>query len=136
MKCQRCGFDASDSAKFCNQCGYKLDAGKENNIIAIWKLPLTLIILFFISIFDLPYGFYTFLRMAVCFFSIVFALFYYLCEGNLSFVSITSIAIAILWNPIIPASFPKEGWVFLDVVAIVLESIMLYLSYRICKKSE
>ena len=135
MRCPRCGFNASDQAKFCNKCGYKLISNNENDIIGFWKIPIVLMILFFISIFDLPYGFYEFLRIAVCFFSIVFALFYYLCEGNLSFVSITSIVIALLWNPVKPVTLDKGTWVHLDMIAIVLEAIMLFMSYRICKKS-
>lgn len=105
------------------------------NPLNIWKIPMALIVLFFISMFDLPYGFYTFLRIIVCLFSITFAFSYYCFNNGLSFVSITAIAIAILWNPIIPASFDKETWVCLDIIAIVLEAIMLFSSYRIVKKS-
>jgi hypothetical protein len=136
MKCPRCDFDASDHAKFCTKCGYKLNAGNENDVVGFWKLPLTLIILFFISIFDLPYGFYEFLRLIVCLFSVVFAFFYFCCKDSLSFASITAIAIAILWNPVMPVTLDKETWVCLDIIAIVLESIMLYLSYQICKESK
>ena len=133
MRCPRCDFNVSDKAKFCTKCGYKI-ASNENDTIGFWKIPIVLIILFFISIFDLPYGFYTFLRIAVCFFSVVFALFYY-SEADISFAPITSIAIAILWNPVKPVTLTKEAWVRLDMIAIVLETIMLFLSYRICKKS-
>ena len=61
MRCPKCDFNASNQAKFCNKCGYKLDAGNEKDIIAkrgcssthknnIFKLLVITNIVFFVLI--------------------------------------------------------------------------------------
>lgn len=113
-----------------------VNTSEKEKPLNIWKIPMALIVLFIISIFDLPYGFYTFLRIVVCLFSIIFAFSYYCLNNGLSFISITAIAIAILWNPLIPISLDKETWVYLDVIAIVIEILMSILSYKTIKKQQ
>lgn len=108
---------------------------EEDKPLKFWKIPIALIVLFSISIFDLPYGFYTFLRISVCLLSLFFAFIYYGYKEKISLLSATAIAIAILWNPVLPIYLDKETWVGLDVMAISIEVIMLIFSYKIWKKS-
>ena len=108
----------------------------ENDKTKLWLIPLTLMALFFISIFDLPYGFYTFFRIVVFALSLFFGLVYYGLKGNISFISILSFLIAVLWNPIIPVYLDEDTWVTLDIVAIFLEAIMIYPSYKLWKNTD
>lgn len=118
----------------CNMNTTQNNDNKNDEMINFWYIPITLIFLFAISIFNLPYGFYTFLRIITFGLSLLFAFAYYCCKGRLSFISCAAIAIAILWNPIIPIYLDKETWVRLDIIGCVIELIMLICSYKICKE--
>lgn len=106
----------------------------ENKETKFWLIPIVLIALFFISIFDLPYGFYTFLRIAVCILSLIFVFFCYTYDCRIEFL-IPSVLVAILWNPILPVYLDKETWVIFDVIAIVVEGILAIFSYKLWKES-
>ena len=56
-------------------------------------------------------------------------------QDDFLIISILAIIIAILWNPVLPIYLDKETWVCLDVIAIVLEIVMLSFSYKIWRKS-
>ena len=111
------------------------DQNTEKKFYKLWKIPIVLIALFAVSVFDLPYGFYTFLRIVVFILSLLFALCYYCCQERLSLFSVISIVIAIFWNPIMPIYLDKETWVCLDIIAAVLEIVMFIFSYKLWRKS-
>lgn len=95
---------------------------------------LTLTILFIISIFDLPYGFYTFMRVLTFVLSIVHIFMYYSEAGTFSLSLIPIIIIAVLWNPIIPIYLTKDIWIVLDLFAAISESALCVHSLRLAKK--
>ena len=135
-RCEGAYFISSDK-----KCEYEessnviaSEENKDEKTLKFWKIPIILIILFAISIFDLPYWYYSFLRIAVCILSINFAFSYYCHKERFSFLSLTAIVIAMLWNPVIPIHLDREIWIFLDIIAIITEVIMLFFSYTIWKK--
>jgi len=92
----------------------------------IWIIP---IIMLFVALLDLPYGYYTLLRIIVCG-----------CSGYLAFTAYNVSqkatlwvfilgGIALLFNPIIPIHLSKELWTIIDpIVAFIFVGhfIMLY----------
>lgn len=82
----------------------------------VWLIPAALLI---IAPFDLPYGYYTVLRIVVCGFAV--AVFSQTWENNaptrpwpLAFVGI-----AILFNPLVPAHLDRGTWLYLDIGAAI-----------------
>lgn len=120
----------------------KIDIPKQNNKtnikinesqkrpIKLLILPFVLILIFLLSIFDMPYGFYTFARIAIFALSLVFLYILYNHNEDFSLKFIPIIVIAILWNPIFPIYLDKETWVVLDIVAIITEIIVSILSIK------
>ena len=89
--------------------------------ILILMRPVSLItaLLFFIAIFNLPDGYYTFLRLTVTFSSLVIVVKEY--EVRNDFWCILFVLIALLFNPLIPVYlYKKSTWVPIDVVCGVL----------------
>ncbi|MBU1873615.1 hypothetical protein KJ688_07790 [bacterium] len=77
--------------------------------------------LLFIAIFDLPYGYFIFLRIFICILACLSA--YTASEyKNKTWVWIFGIT-AILFNPIIPIYLDKEIWTVLDILAAILFAV-------------
>lgn len=107
---------------------------KKEDSMRFWILPLILMALFAVSIFDLPYGFYTFLRIVVTALSLWFLFCCYNYVGEFKPIFIPVVVMAILWNPIIPIYLDKDTWVILDIIALIVCFIMLIYSHRLCVK--
>ena len=99
-------------------------------------ISLILTVLFFISIFDLPYGFYTFMRILAFILSVIFIFLYYSERGYFSPTLIPVIIIGILWNPIIPIYLTKNIWVILDLIAAITEGVLSFHTLCIAKSSK
>jgi len=104
-----------------------------NNYKICSLISLILAVLFFASIFDLPYGFYTFMRILTFILSCVFALLYYTELDSFSPTLIPVFIIGVLWNPIIPIYLTKDIWVVLDLIAAIVEGALFYHMLRITK---
>jgi uncharacterized membrane protein len=74
--------------------------------------------LLLIALADLPYGYYTFLRIFVCATSAFGALRAH--QSNQSPWALVLAGGAILFNPVIPIYFSRETWAIIDVVAAVI----------------
>ena len=110
---------------------------KDEDMPKFFLLPLVLCVVFFISIFDMPYGYYTFARVIVFVLSLIFLILWYVANGmEFSMKFIPVIVVAILWNPILPVYLDKEIWVVLDILASIIEIIVSVLSYRTIKNME
>lgn len=96
-------------------------------------LPLIIAAILFISIADLPYGFYTFMRIVVPLLSAIYLFFAYTTEGKFHFMLIPNIIITIIWNPILPVYLDKETWVVIDAIAGICEIVVFYFAYRLWK---
>jgi len=100
----------SDSIKI--QKENKSFFSKENLPSLLIKIGI--IILLFIALSKLPYGYYTFLRIAVTAASAYLAFLYYE-EGKKIFTYIFSV-VAVLFNPLIPIYLSRSSWNFIDVL--------------------
>lgn len=78
------------------------------------KLKLIIAALLLLAILDLPYGYYTFLRIVVSIAAGIIALNSY--EDEDSDLWFFYAGVAALFNPIIPVYLPKELWIVLDVI--------------------
>jgi uncharacterized protein DUF6804 len=79
--------------------------------------PVSLItaLLLFVAIFNLSYGYYTFLRLVVTFSSLAIVVKDY--EVRNDFWCIVFVLIALLFNPLVPVHlYKKSTWVPFDVV--------------------
>jgi len=81
-------------------------------------LRIFVIILLIVSFLNLPIGYYTFLRFAVCLSSLVIAYNYYKSKNEVLFILF--ISIAIVFNPLKPLYFTKNSWVLIDIITIVV----------------
>lgn len=109
---------------------------RKNKIPKFFVLPLIIAIILFISIAELPYGFYTFMRIAVSLLSAIYVLFAYAIADRFSLMLIPNTLIFILWNPISPVYLDKETWVVIDAIAGICEIIMAFYAYHLWKNSE
>jgi len=76
-----------------------------------------------LAIADLPYGYYTLLRIVICILA-GFTAYTALVSDKKPWLWIFG-AIAILFNPIIPIYFDKEIWIFLDAITAIMFIISL-----------
>jgi len=79
--------------------------------------------LLLIAIAELPYGYYTFLRITVFIVSIICVIEYF--EKRNIFVILFAI-VAILFNPLIPVYLDKETWVPIDIITAVIFVISIF----------
>ena len=68
--------------------------------------------------FNLPYGYYTFLRIAVTLYTLLLA--FYAHDRSKTNIVILFIGIAILFNPLIPIYLSKDIWRIIDIVTAIL----------------
>lgn len=88
-------------------------------------------LLCFISIFELPYGYYTFLRILVSFMALVIIVNKF---RSRSFWLMTFLLILIIFNPIIPIYlYLRPFWILIDIVVGLL---FLYYFYTLIPKKQ
>jgi hypothetical protein len=71
----------------------------------------------FVGVLNMPYGYYTLLRLVVCVCSVVAGV--ALLERRLSRVALLAWGMAIVYNPIIRVSLDKDLWRVLNVASAV-----------------
>ena len=81
------------------------------------------IILLIFATFQLPYGYYTFLRIAITFIAVYLT--YNLYKEDNTVWALIFMLIGILFNPIFPIYLDKETWVILDIGTTVFFFISL-----------
>ena len=104
---------------------------KEFNQTIFWKIaiPVILMTLLLLSILDLEYGYYQFLRIAVFVGSIAHGFICAFTCRNLSYILVPIAVMAIVWNPISPLYLAKETWVICDIVGAIAEAVIFVLSF-------
>lgn len=82
---------------------------------------LTASLLLFLAIFNLPYGYYTFLRIII-FLIAGWCLFdEYNTIGKLTLVwRIIFVLIALIFNPVLPIYLSKDVWQIIDIICSIL----------------
>jgi len=80
------------------------------------------IVLLFVGVFPMPFGFYTLLRFIICGLSLFALKITHLkSQSNLPWIFAI---LAVLFNPIIPVYLPKELWIIIDIsTAVFLISV-------------
>lgn len=88
-----------------------------------WLLGIASI-MSFLAISDLPYGYYTLLRLVVCSTGIIYLIFF----RNDKYPTIDTIVfvVVLLWNPIIPVYLTKEIWTVLDLMVAIGGIVLIY----------
>ena len=105
----------------------------KNETSKFFILPLIMAAILFISIADLPYGFYTVMRIVIPLLSIIFISGLYFAKDGFNLMLIPNILIVILWNPILPVYLDKDTWIVIDAIAGISQIIMTFYAYRIWK---
>lgn len=91
------------------------------------KILLVSIILLLVALFQLPYGYYQFLRLFICGIAIFFAYKEYSIGRNINWIFITFTSIAIIYNPIFRIYLEREIWQWVNVFTAVALAIYLFL---------
>lgn len=91
------------------------------------KASLISAIMLFAGILPMPYGYYQLLRLVVA--GTALALTFYFHKSNLrSYAILTGLA-ALIFNPMLPLAFGREGWAVLNL----LFAGWFFFSYKKCK---
>lgn len=94
------------------------------------KILFVICLLLGLAILPMPYGYYTFLRITVCIYGL-YLFFSTVEKQGICLISLSGIAIAILYNPVFKIYFKKGNWSVINIVTILL----LLLLFVITKKS-
>lgn len=98
--------------------------------VKLVSLLLSLLLVF--ALLPLPYGYYTFLRLAVFGGGLFIA--YQLYEKNLHSWSIFVVLPILLFNPVIPIYLSREVWLVLDLFTACLFSYIGFYIFERCNK--
>ena len=81
-------------------------------------LLIAICVLLGVALLPLPYGYYMFLRLAVC----AYAVFVFLQERKkgVCFGSVSAAAIALLYNPIFRVHLDKDIWIGVNVATVLV----------------
>lgn len=82
----------------------------------IWVAPAMLLL---VATFHLPYGYYTFTRIVACSAACFLAILVIRERRSVNSWAALLIAMAILFNPLIPIHFSRATWFYLDIIAAV-----------------
>ena len=83
-------------------------------------------VLLLIACAKMPYGYYTFLRIAICAYAILAAIQHYR-KNTLNLRPLLAASIAILYNPAFPVGLYRDGW----ILANILSALLIYLFLRL-----
>ena len=106
---------------------------KDNEMLRIFIFPLIIAAILFVSIAELPYAFYTVMRIIVPLLSVFYLIFAFILTDGFNLMHIPNILIVILWNPIFPVYLDKESWVVIDAIAGISQIIIAFYAYRLEK---
>lgn len=99
--------------------------------LLIWLVPITML---FIGLGDLPYGYYTLLRILVCASTAYLAWQHYNYCAELTWWTLLLGFIAVLFNPIIPIHLEREIWAPIDVISAAVLIVHMIKSQKILER--
>jgi hypothetical protein len=82
----------------------------------IWLIPVVLLL---VATARLPYGYYTFTRIAVCAVAAWLAIVEWNTSRSIRIWLVVFALIAILFNPLIPIYLKRGTWFYLDILTAV-----------------
>lgn len=92
----------------------------------LWLFIISIALLL-IGLADLPSGYYTVVRIVVCFVSCLSCYLSYKTDDRIGIATIIFAILAIVFNPIIPVYlYDKDFWAVIDVAAAILLGIRGY----------
>lgn len=83
-----------------------------------------------VGLLPLPYGYYTFLRIAVCLSAVIAAYLAFKVRSQIDAYAAISLAVAIAFNPIVPIYLNKGLWSIIDVVAAIWFALLIFRGSR------
>jgi len=89
-----------------------------NILVNLKYLSITSGVMLILAILNLPYGYYTFLRLGITISAGIFT--YYFYESKETIWTVVFGAIALLFNPIVPVYLDKSTWVLIDIVTAIV----------------
>lgn len=85
--------------------------------LAVWIIPIMLLL---VAIFDLPYGYYTFLRLIITASSVfIIWLTWKYQRKHKEIWAIIYVTLILLYNPIAPVRLSKEIWIIINIITVV-----------------
>lgn len=84
----------------------------KTNLIRVFNFLAVAILL--VALFDMPYGYYTLLRLVVTLVSLLTIWHAVAFSRPPLWVGVLSL-VAILFNPVVPVYLPRETWIFIDL---------------------
>ena len=91
--------------------------------ISIKPPVIASIVLLVLAVLPLPYGYYTLLRLVVCFTAVFLAWFSYK-QQRIRWAWIM-VFVAVVFNPVIAVHFGKELWIVIDLITAIVFGIYL-----------
>lgn len=76
---------------------------------------ISIVVLMFLAVFAMPYGYYTFLRIMTTLSSGLFIYVYY-CTKSLKPWSIIFVFIGVTFNPLFPVHLDRDIWFILNIL--------------------
>lgn len=93
-------------------------------MIWLFLIPIALLL---VGLADLPTGYYTLVRIAVCAISALSCYWSYKSDNKVGIATVIFGLLAILFNPIIPVYLQDKGvWAVIDVAAAILLAIRYF----------
>lgn len=93
---------------------------------AIRRISIFLTIIMAIALFNLPYSYYEFLRIAVFICSILLILISFSTFNEFNIYVLVFAITLILWNPIFPIYMEKDSWIIFNLGAVIYYGILTY----------
>lgn len=99
----------------------------DTNHYALWLVPIGMLVL---ALLNLPYGYYTLLRIIVCGCCGYLAYKEYEIEQKASFWVLVLGAISLLFNPLIPIHLGRDVWAIIDPSVALILSVHIRTEFR------
>ena len=103
---------------------------------ALWLLWIVPAVALIVALADLPYGYYTLLRITVTICAGVLVYTTYQSRGTLTPAILLFGGIALLFNPLVPIYLTREIWTPIDIAVAIVFVSHLVLSLRANPKPE
>jgi hypothetical protein len=105
--------------------GFAHETGRRPHVIPALAAALLLLL----ALGDLPYGYYTFLRWAVCIAAVVVA--WTAWKSAFEWATWPFVAIAIVFNPLVPIYLQRSAWQPIDVICSIAFALAIPLLTRL-----
>lgn len=76
-------------------------------------------VLLLVALCELPYGYYTMLRLSLFIWGIIYGIKHYSISKN-KFLTVLSFGISVLYNPIVVVHFERSHWSIINIISILL----------------